>query len=110
VLSVLGLLPGRVQQVLVRQVYGHRFFHLLASVMPGARRLLHMRGALIREVYPVLPLADGVGMAVGALNWGAGTNLGLTVDAGIVRDIRGIPDGVEASLRDMSRGRAAGSG
>lgn len=107
VLNLLGLLPGRVQEVLVRAVYGHRFFHLIASVMPGARRPLHMRGALIREVYPVLPLADGVGLAVGALNWGTGTNVGLSVDAGIVPDIRGIPDGIEASLRDMCKGRGS---
>jgi hypothetical protein len=104
VLNLLGLLPGRVQQVLVRRAYGRRFFHLLASVMPGARRPLHMRGALIREVYPVLPLAEGVGMAVGALNWGRGTTLGLTVDDGIVPGIGGITDGVDALLRDISEG------
>ncbi|OLT19420.1 hypothetical protein BJF78_10535 [Pseudonocardia sp. CNS-139] len=66
VLTVLGLLPGRVQALLVRRIYGRRFFHLLASVMPGARRTLHIGGDPIVEVYPVLPLADGVGLAVGA--------------------------------------------
>lgn len=102
VLRLLGLLPGRAQRLLVGGVYGRRFFHLLASVMPGARRPLHMQGALIAEVYPVLPLAEGVGLAVGALNWGRWTTLGVSVDAGIVRDIGGIPDCLRASLRDMS--------
>ncbi|MGD9991383.1 WS/DGAT domain-containing protein [Pseudonocardia sp.] len=102
VLRLLGVLPGRVQELLVGGVYGRRFFHLLASVMPGARRPLHMQGALISEVYPVLPLADGVGLAVGALNWGRFTTLGVSADAGIVREIGGIPDCLRASLRDMS--------
>ena len=102
VLRLLGVLPGRLQELLVGGVYGRRFFHLLASVMPGARRPLHMQGALIAEVYPVLPLAEGVGMAVGALNWGRWTTLGVSVDAGIVRDIGGIPDCLRASLRDMT--------
>ncbi|GAY11555.1 wax ester/triacylglycerol synthase domain-containing protein [Pseudonocardia sp. N23] len=102
VLRLLGVLPGRAQGPLVGGVYGRRFFHLLASVMPGARRPLHMRGALISEVYPVLPLAEGVGLAVGALNWGRWTTLGVSVDAGIVRGIGGIPDCLHASLRDMS--------
>ncbi|GAA4864849.1 hypothetical protein GCM10023403_32530 [Pseudonocardia benzenivorans] len=102
VLQLLGALPGRAQEVLVGGVYGRRFFHLLASVMPGARRPLHVQGARIREVYPVLPLAEGVGLAVGALNWGPWTTLGVTADAGIVPALGGIPDCLRASLRDMS--------
>jgi UDP-N-acetylglucosamine:LPS N-acetylglucosamine transferase len=101
VLAGLGLLPGRVQGPLVRLVYGRRFFHLLASVMPGARRPLHIRGGLIRVVQPVLPLADGVGLAVGAFHWGAYTCVGITADPGILPEIEGIPAGIERSLRSM---------
>jgi len=101
VLGLLGLLPGRVQAVLVRRVYGRRFFHMLASVMPGVRRPLHIRGGLVREVYPVLPLADGVGLAVGVMHWGRTTTVGITADAGLVPEIGGIPAGLEASLNRM---------
>ncbi|WP_433282026.1 wax ester/triacylglycerol synthase domain-containing protein [Pseudonocardia xinjiangensis] len=98
VLRVLGLLPWRLQAQLVRLAYGRRFFHALASVMPGSRRPLHSRGGLIREVYPVLPLADGVGLAVGALHWGRTTAIGITADPGLIPEIGGIPDRVRASL------------
>jgi diacylglycerol O-acyltransferase len=98
VLRVLGLLPWRVQAQLVRLAYGRRFFHALASVMPGSRRPLHSRGGLIREVYPVLPLADGVGLAVGALHWGRTTAIGITADPGLIPEIGGIPQRVRASL------------
>ena len=98
VLRILGLLPNRVQALLVRHIYGQRFFHALASVMPGSRRPKHSRGGLIREVYPVLPLADGVGLAVGALHWGATTAIGITADPGLVPEIGGIPDRIKASL------------
>ncbi|GEL17351.1 wax ester/triacylglycerol synthase domain-containing protein [Pseudonocardia asaccharolytica] len=101
VLTVLGLLPGRVQAVAVRQVYGKRFFHLLASVMPGVRRPLHCRGGLVSEVYPVLPLADGVALAVGALNWGRTTGIGITADPSIIGEIEEIPDRIAGSLRTM---------
>ena len=101
VLAALGLLPGRVQAPLVRLVYGRRFFHLLASVMPGARRPLHLRGGLITTVQPVLPLADGVGLAVGALHWGRHTCVGITADPAILPVIEGIPAGLRRSLGSM---------
>jgi UDP-N-acetylglucosamine:LPS N-acetylglucosamine transferase len=101
VLAALGLLPGRVQAPLVRLVYGRRFFHLLASVMPGARRPQHVRGGLIRTVQPVLPLADGVGLAVGALHWGRYTCVGITADPAVLPVIEGIPAGLRRSLGSM---------
>jgi diacylglycerol O-acyltransferase len=101
VLAALGLLPGRLQAPLVRLVYGRRFFHLLASVMPGARRPLHVRGGLITTVQPVLPLADGVGLAVGALHWGRYTCVGITADPGVLPGIEGIPAGLGRSLGSM---------
>jgi hypothetical protein len=101
VLRLLGLLPRQVQALLVRHIYGQRFFHALASVMPGSRRPLHSRGGLIREAYPVLPLADRVGLAVGAFNWGRTTAIGITADPGLIPEIGGIPDRVKASLRRM---------
>ncbi|WP_433298920.1 WS/DGAT domain-containing protein [Pseudonocardia sp. CA-142604] len=101
VLRVLGLLPWELQALLVRRIYGRRFFHALASVMPGSRRPLHSRGGVIREVYPVLPLADGVGLAVGALHWGRTTAIGITADPQLIPEIGGIPDRVRASLSAM---------
>ncbi|MFR9801394.1 MGDG synthase family glycosyltransferase [Pseudonocardia sp. RS010] len=101
VLAALGLLPGRVQGPLVRLVYGRRFFHLLASVMPGARRPLHLRGGLISTVQPVLPLADSVGLAVGALNWGRYTCIGITADPAVLPVTQGIPAGLRRSLGSM---------
>jgi diacylglycerol O-acyltransferase / wax synthase len=108
VLTGLGLLPGRLQAPLVRLVYGRRFFHLLASVMPGARRPLHIRGGLIAEVQPVLPLAEGVGLAVGAMHWGRHTCVGITADTSVVPDIGGIPAGFARSLRSMHPGGVHG--
>ncbi|GAA1264535.1 hypothetical protein GCM10009609_29670 [Pseudonocardia aurantiaca] len=103
VLTLLGLLPGRLQALLVRRIYGHRFFHLLASVMPGVRRKLHVRGMPMVEVHPVLPLADGVGLAIGAMHWGRTTAIGITGDVRLLREIEGIPDRIKASLALVSQ-------
>jgi hypothetical protein len=98
VLALLGLLPGRWQARFVRTVYGRRFIHVLASVMPGVRRPQHLRGAPIREAHPVLPLADGVGLAVGALHWGRNTCVGITADPGLVPEYSTLPQRLRAAL------------
>ncbi|NMO88833.1 WS/DGAT domain-containing protein [Actinomycetospora sp. TBRC 11914] len=84
VLAVLGRFPRWAQRVFARLTYGGRFFHLIVSVMPGVRRPIHIGGGLVAEVVPVLPLAEGVGVAVGAIAWGRTLGLGLAVDDAVL--------------------------
>lgn len=96
-------LPRGVRGPVVRVVHGRRFFHLVASVMPGVRRTIHVDGRRVVAIRPVLPLAGGVGLAVGALHCGDRTCIGITADPGLVPLPDGIPDRVRASLRCMQR-------
>jgi diacylglycerol O-acyltransferase len=84
VLAALGRLPRSLQRLFARLTYGGRFFHLVVSVMPGVRRPLHIGGGLVAQVVPVLPLAEGVGLAVGAIAWGRTLGLGLAVDDAVL--------------------------
>ncbi len=101
VLAALGRLPRPVQRLFARLTYGGRFFHLVVSVMPGVRRPLHIGGGLIAEVVPVLPLAEGVGVAVGAIAWGRTLGLGLAVDDAVVAG--DLPDRVDAAWSALTR-------
>jgi diacylglycerol O-acyltransferase / wax synthase len=87
VLAVLGRFPRWVQRLFARLTYGGRFFHLIVSVMPGVRRPIHIGGGLVAEVVPVLPLAEGVGVAVGAIAWGRTLGLGLALDDAVLGDV-----------------------
>ncbi len=100
VLAALGRLPRPVQRWFARLTYRGRFFHLVVSVMPGVRRPLHIGGGLVAEVVPVLPLAEGVGVAVGAIGWGRTLGLGLAVDDAVLagRDLPGRMDEAWAAL------------
>ncbi|HEX4249314.1 MAG TPA: wax ester/triacylglycerol synthase domain-containing protein [Pseudonocardia sp.] len=83
-----GALPARLGSL----VYGGRFFGLIASVLPSWRRELRVLGAQITSVYPVLPLADGVGLAVGYLSWGEVLGVGVTADSALFPDAAGFAD------------------
>ncbi|HEY0472517.1 MAG TPA: WS/DGAT domain-containing protein [Kribbella sp.] len=72
-----------------RTVYGRRFFHAIVSNMPGPTQPLSMAGVRITSVYPILPLAPGAPIALGALSWDGSLGIGLatdpaTVDAGVL--------------------------
>jgi diacylglycerol O-acyltransferase len=52
-------------------------------------------------VHPVLPLADGVGLAVGALHWRDRTEIGITADPALVPDAAALPGRLARSLDSM---------
>ena len=91
--AALGLLPARLQHAVARLVYGPPFFHAVASVLPGVRRPLHVRGAPVVLVHPALPLAARVGLAVGVMHWRAHTTIGFTTS------IPGLADALPAAVR-----------
>lgn len=98
VLAVLGRLPAAVQRVFARLTYRSAFFHLLASVMPGVRRPVHIGGGRVRQVVPVLPLAPGVGMAFGAIAWADTLGVGITLRDDVVDPALDVPGRVDSAL------------
>jgi len=81
---VCELLPAPVLSRFARVVYGHRFFQAIMSNMPGPVGTYRLAGAPITAVYPVVPLAPRVPLAVGALSWGATMFLGVSTDRALV--------------------------
>jgi diacylglycerol O-acyltransferase len=95
VVDALGRLPAPLHAALVRLIYRRRYFSLIASVLPGPRKAHYVKGVRVASVFPVLPLADGVGLAVGFLTWGDMIGVGVSADNGLVPD----PAGFAAALR-----------
>jgi hypothetical protein len=94
----LRLLPEPAAGWFARTVYGGRFFHAVVSNMPGPGSPLAMGGAPADEVYPVLPVAPGAPLSVGALSWSGGLGFGLATDPQWL-DARVLADGVAAAAR-----------
>jgi diacylglycerol O-acyltransferase len=86
VLRAMNLLPPPVQRRAAAAVYQRRWFNVLVSVFPGDRRRHRLLGTRVQEVYPVLPLADGVGLAIGAMTWERSLSIGILADAVLVPD------------------------
>jgi diacylglycerol O-acyltransferase / wax synthase len=100
VLRAMNVLPPPVQRRAAAAVYQRRWFNLLVSIFPGDRRRHHLLGLRVQEVYPVLPLADGVGLAIGAMTWERSLAVGILADAGLIPDVDKFAAEVTDAFRD----------
>jgi hypothetical protein len=76
----LRALPEPVAAWFARTAYGHRFLHAVVSNLRGSPVPLSMAGVGIARVYPILPLAPGTPLAVGALSWAGSLGIGVVTD------------------------------
>lgn len=96
VVKALGLLPAPVHARVARAIYSSRWFNAIVSMIPGPRTPQTFAGVRLTEVYPILPVADGVGLSIGLMRWAENFSIGLTGDAELVHDV----DELAAALRD----------
>ena len=97
-----ALLPPPVHAWFARTVYGHRFFQAIISNMPGPVDEPALAGATVRQVYPILPLAPGAPLAIGALGWGPALNVGISVDPALVDDADEFAAAIRRVIDDLA--------
>jgi hypothetical protein len=88
VLRGMGLFPVPMQAWAARGTYRARFFGAIVSNMPGPSVEMSFAGVPLREVYPLLPLADGVPLGVGALSWSGRLYLSITAEPHLMPEAR----------------------
>lgn len=76
----LRLLPEPAAAWFARTVYGGRYFHAVVSNMPGPVERLTMADTAVDQVHPVLPVAPGAPLSVGALSWSGVLEVGIATD------------------------------
>ncbi|HEU5160586.1 MAG TPA: wax ester/triacylglycerol synthase domain-containing protein [Streptosporangiaceae bacterium] len=84
VLRGMGLFPVPMQAWAARGTYRARFFGAIVSNMPGPSVEMSFAGVPLREVYPLLPLADGVPLGVGALSWSGRLYISVTAEPNLM--------------------------
>lgn len=101
VMHIMGALPAAIHARVARTIYSSRFFNLIVSVIPGPRRPRYFNGIRLVEAYPVIPVADRVGLAIGVMPWGEAVGVGITADATLVPDISRLVSAVEESFAEF---------
>ncbi|MEU2350938.1 phosphatase PAP2 family protein [Modestobacter sp. NPDC049651] len=94
-------LPYPLHRWFARTVYGPRTFSAVVSNMPGPDAQLYVTGARIVWAAPLLPLAPGTPLAVGALGWNGDLVVGLAVDPALVPDARALAAAMTEVLAEL---------
>lgn len=81
VVRAAGSLPAAAHRRTAQQMYRSPHFDAIVTNMPGPAEPLRLLGHPLCTVHPVVPLADGVPLAVGAMGWNGHYCLSITVDA-----------------------------
>ncbi|MFD7159640.1 wax ester/triacylglycerol synthase domain-containing protein [Kribbella sp. NPDC059898] len=94
----LRVVPEPAVRWFAQTVYGPRFLHGVVSNMPGPSVPMTFLGVPHHRVYPILPLAPGTPLSVGALSWGGVLGIGLATDPELI-DAAALADHVNRLLR-----------
>ncbi|WP_160160878.1 phosphatase PAP2 family protein [Actinomadura sp. K4S16] len=110
-MRLMGALPPPLHARAARRTYRARFFGGIVSNMPGPPLPMSLAGAPLGDVHPILPLADGVPFAVGALSWNGALHVSVTGEPGILPESARLPDGLERAFARLAAAvEAAGAG
>jgi hypothetical protein len=99
------LMPPPMHRWFSRTVYGRRFFAAIVSNMPGPDTQLNVRGARIDWAGPLLPLAPGSPLAIGALSWNGDLLVGITADPLLVPDAHALGQRIAEVLAELGGGQ-----
>jgi hypothetical protein len=102
----LRVLPEPLVGWFARTVYGSRFFHVVVSNLPGPSQELTFLGDPVDRAYPILPLAPGTSLALGALSWTGVLGLGVAADPALL-DVAPLTEHMAAALAELDQAAAS---
>jgi diacylglycerol O-acyltransferase / wax synthase len=78
-----------------------RMFSLVVTNVPGPQLSLYAAGALMTEMFPFLPLAEGQAVSIALTSYDGGVYYGINGDRDAMRDVNLLADLVEESLAEL---------
>jgi hypothetical protein len=99
--TVLGIVPAILQRWFARTVYGPTFLQAIVSNMPGPTEAMSLLDVPLERVVPILPLAPGAPVALGALSWDGGLGIGIAADPDLL-DAAALTTYVQETVNRLS--------
>jgi WS/DGAT/MGAT family acyltransferase len=95
-----GFAPPTLHALGARAASGlsRRLFNLVVTNVPGPQVPLYAGGARMVEVFPVVPLARGQGLAIGLTSYDGTVYIGLNADRDSVSDVDALADLIEQEV------------
>jgi WS/DGAT/MGAT family acyltransferase len=95
--------PPTLHALAARLVSRGRWFNLVVSNVPGPQVPMYIAGAKLLATYPVLPLAENVGLSLAVTSLAGTMAFGLTGDWDALPDIDFMAAALEEALAEISK-------
>jgi diacylglycerol O-acyltransferase / wax synthase len=100
VLAGISLVPSGLRGALLRAASAGSF-NLTVSSIPGPRKPLHLLGACLDEIYPVVPVAPDQALSIGMFRYNRHLNFGLHADPEAFPQVARLPDLIAEEVRAL---------
>jgi diacylglycerol O-acyltransferase / wax synthase len=103
VMGLVGLAPPIMHSLGARLAgqFSSRLYNVLVTNVPGPPRPLYALGARMLDMFPVVPLAGGQAVAIGATSFDGGMHYGLTADRDALSDVDVLAAAMSSSLAEL---------
>jgi WS/DGAT/MGAT family acyltransferase len=105
-IALTGFAPPTLHALGARAARGlsRRLFNLVITNVPGPQVPLYAAGSRMLEVFPVVPLASGQGLAIGMTSYHGRVFFGLNADRDSVGDVDVLADLIEQEVAELVEG------
>ena len=94
-------LPAGMLEALVGGIGSLRIAHVVATNVPGPREQRFLCSRPVEEIYPVVPIADGLGLGLAVFSYHGSLHVGLNADPALVPDLEKLGHCIEGAFEEL---------
>ncbi len=98
-----GFAPPNIMSQASRLIARQRMFNLVVTNVPGPQFPLYMMGRELKDLFPMVPLAQGQALGIAIMSYNGTINFGLVGDYDLMSDLDDLADDLLASLGDLAK-------
>jgi diacylglycerol O-acyltransferase / wax synthase len=93
--------PVVLHAALARTQFTTRLFNVTITNVPGSQRPLYAFGSVLREIYPVVPLAARHSVGIAVFSYNGLVTFGISADCESTPDLEALADGIDGGLQEL---------
>ena len=102
-----GFAPQTIMSQAARLVPRQRFFNLVVTNVPGPQFPLYLLGARLRDIYPMVPIAEHQALGIAVISYDGRLDFGVNGDWDALSDIELLGEDLRSSLAELKKAAQA---
>lgn len=95
--------PPTIHAMAARLAGRSRFINLVVSNVPGPQIPMYIAGAKLLAQYPIMPIADNMGLSIACTSLAGTMAFGITADWDTLPDIERLADAMDEALAELRK-------